>query len=297
MVKGKGKVSHSTCSRPAATTATISIPAASKRRMMGKWSIMLRMSTQWWIGLVSSFLASGVEVVEAVTIVLAAGVTRGWRSVWIGVICAAITLTVLVAVLGQALQTLIPIDVLRVVIGTLLLIFGLQWLRKSIMRYTGLKELHDEEKIYQREVAELSTGPGVPKNKSMDWTGFTVAFKGVLLEGLEVVFIVITFGLSAGNMAPAALGALAAAVVVTGVAVLVHRPLSQVPENTLKFVVGIILTAFGTFWAGEGVGLAWPGEDLSILILIAFYAISAIALVSLLRRRVAAGVAAEKIAG
>ncbi len=261
---------------------------------------MRPMATQWWIGLVSSFLASGVEVVEAVTIVLAAGVTRGWRSTWIGVISAALTLSVLVAVLGETLQTLIPINVLRVVIGTLLLIFGLQWLRKSIMRYTGLKELHDEDKIYLREVAELSTGTTPPQSQGMDWTAFTVAFKGVLLEGLEVVFIVITFGLSAGNLTPAVLGAVAAAVVVTGVAVMVHQPLSQVPENTLKFVVGIILTSFGTFWAGEGVGLTWPGEDLSILILIAFFAASAIVLVTLLHRRVAAGVApeaAEEVAG
>ncbi len=248
---------------------------------------MRHMGTQWWIGLVSSFLASAVEVVEAVTIVLAAGVTRGWRSTWIGVISAAITLSILVAVLGTALQTLIPLNVLRIVIGTLLLIFGLQWLRKSIMRYTGLKELHDEDKIYQREVAELSTVSVSPQNQNMDWTAFTVAFKGVLLEGLEVVFIVITFGLSAGNLTPAVLGAVAAAVVVTSIAVLVHQPLSQVPENTLKFVVGIILTSFGTFWAGEGIGLLWPGDDLSIVILIAFFAVGAITLISLLHRRVA----------
>jgi uncharacterized membrane protein len=255
------------------------------------------MGTHWWVGVVSSFLASGVEVVEAVTIVLAAGMTRGWRSVWIGVISAAVVLALLVVVLGRTLQTLIPIDVLRVVIGTLLLIFGLQWLRKAIMRYTGLKELHDEDRIYLEEVAELSTGTGTPKRQGMDWTAFTVAFKGVLLEGLEVVFIVITFGLTAGDMTPAVLGAVAAAVLVTGVAVLVHHPLSRVPENTLKFVVGIILTAFGTFWAGEGVGLTWPGEDLSILGLIAFFAASALVIVTLLRRRVESGVAADEMAG
>lgn len=242
------------------------------------------MNTHWWIGLISSFLASSVEVVEAVTIVLAVGVTRGWRSAWIGVVSAALLLAALVALLGPALQTLIPIDVLRIVIGTLLLIFGLQWLRKAILRYTGLKALHDEEKIYQREVAELRAGPGAPGASAMDWTAFTVAFKGVLLEGLEVVFIVITFGLTAGNVTPAVLGATAAALLVTGVAVLVHRPLSRVPENTLKFVVGVMLTSFGAFWTGEGVGVNWPGQDLSILILIVFFTLSAVIGIAMLRR-------------
>lgn len=247
------------------------------------------MSTQWWIGLVSSFLASGVEVVEAVTIVLAAGVTRGWRSTWAGVIAAAVALAAIVAVLGPALQYYIPIDVLRVVIGTLLLIFGLQWLRKAIMRYTGLKELHDESRIYQREVAQLSAESvaGSGPSNGMDWVAFTVSFKGVLLEGLEVVFIVITFALTAGDFTPALLGAVAAAVVVTAVAVVVHKPLSQVPENTLKFVVGIMLSGFGTFWAGEGVGLQWPGEDISILALIAFYAVTSGLIIMALRQRLA----------
>jgi uncharacterized membrane protein len=285
------------------------------------------MSTQWWIGLVSSFLASGVEVVEAVTIVLAAGVTRGWRSTWIGVVCAALCLAAIVAALGPALRTLIPIDALRLVVGTLLLIFGLQWLRKAIMRYTGLKAIHDEEKIYEREIGELSArplrgvqGPGSrvqtpkpqvvssvegPKSElaasdsglwtpasgpersdaGMDWTAFTVAFKGVLLEGLEVVFIVVTFALSTGDLTPPLLGSIAAAVIVTGVAVVVHRPLSRVPENTLKFAVGVMLTAFGTFWGAEGVGLQWPGEDLAILALVAFYGISSGVVIGLLRLR------------
>ena len=252
------------------------------------------MSTQWWIGLVSSFLASGVEVVEAVTIVLAAGVTRGWRSTWIGVGCAALCLAAIVAALGPALRTLIPIDALRLVIGTLLLVFGLQWLRKAIMRYTGLKAIHDEEKIYEREVLALRAVQS-PKHAlersdaSVDWTAFTVAFKGVLLEGLEVVFIVVTFALTAGDLTPPLLGSVAAAVIVTGVALAVHRPLSRVPENTLKFAVGVMLTAFGTFWGAEGVGLRWPGEDLAILALVAFYAISSGVLIGLLRLRRAPG--------
>jgi uncharacterized membrane protein len=241
------------------------------------------MDLHWWIGFVSSFLASAVEVVETVTIVLAVGVTRGWRSAWIGVLAAALTLAVLVIVFGPGLQALIPLDALRVVIGTLLLIFGLQWLRKSIMRYTGLKELHDESLIYQREVSELEAAPVVATG--MDWTAFTVAYKGVLLEGLEVVFIVITFGLTAGDMRPALLGAAAAAVVVTGIGAAVHAPLSRVPENTLKFVVGVMLSGFGTFWAGEGVGLDWPGADLAILGLIVFYALTAGAIIALVRSR------------
>lgn len=241
------------------------------------------MGTQWWIGFVSSFLASGVEVVEAVTIVLATGVTRGWRSAWIGVITAALALSAIVAILGPALQTFIPLDSLRVVIGTLLLIFGLQWLRKAIMRYTGLKELHDEEKIYQREVAELSAQPGTASKEAIDWTAFTVAFKGVLLEGLEVVFIVITFGVTYRDITPGLLGAIGAALLVTTVAVFVHQPLSKVPENTLKFVVGVMLTGFGTFWAGEGIGLQWPGEDWAILALIAFYAVTAVLIVAWVR--------------
>jgi uncharacterized membrane protein len=250
----------------------------------------------WWFGFVSAFLASGVEVVEAVTIVLAVGVTRGWRSAWIGVVSAAAVLAVLVALLGPALQYLIPIDALRIVIGTLLLIFGLQWLRKAIMRYTGLQELHDEERIYQREVTQLKSEPVTQVgSQGMDWTAFTVSFKGVLLEGLEIIFIVLTFSLSVGDFTPAVLGAIAAAVVVITLAAAVHAPLSRVPENTLKFVVGIMLCGFGTFWSGEGVGLQWPGEDLSILGLIGFYAVIAGIIIYLLRQRSAAGM--QKVGG
>ncbi len=250
----------------------------------------------WWFGFVSAFLASGVEVVEAVTIVLAVGVTRGWRSAWIGVVSAAVVLAVLVALLGPALQYLIPLDALRIVVGTLLLIFGLQWLRKAIMRYTGLKELHDEERIYEREVTQLKSEPVAQAGaQGIDWTAFTVSFKGVLLEGLEVIFIVLTFSLSAGDFTPAVLGAVAAAVVVIGLAAAVHAPLTRVPENTLKFVVGIMLCGFGTFWSGEGVGLQWPGEDLAILGLIAFYAVVGGIIIYLLRQRSAAGM--QKVGG
>jgi uncharacterized membrane protein len=230
----------------------------------------------------SAFLASAVEMVEALTIVVAMGVTRGWRASLTGVVAATAALAVVVAALGPAL-TQVPLNALRLVVGVLLLIFGLQWLRKAIMRYTGLKELHDESLIYQREVSELEAAPVVATG--MDWTAFTVAYKGVLLEGLEVVFIVITFGLTAGDMRPALLGAAAAAVVVTGIGAAVHAPLSRVPENTLKFVVGVMLSGFGTFWAGEGVGLDWPGADLAILGLIVFYALTAGAIIALVRSR------------
>lgn len=247
---------------------------------------MLGIGMHWWLGFVACFLASAVEVVEAVTVVLAAGVTRGWRSTWIGVIAATLTLAVLVVVFGPALLTYIPIDVLRVVVGTLLLIFGLQWLRKAIMRYTGMKALHDEALLYQKEVSALREAPA-PVPAGMDWTAFTVAFKGVLLEGLEVVFIVITFGLTAGDNTPAVLGAVAAAVLVTVAAVVVRGPLSRVPENTLKYGVGIMLCGFGTFWAAEGLGLEWPGADWAILGLLAFYLLTSAALIAVWRPRAA----------
>lgn len=240
----------------------------------------------------ASFAASAVEVVEAVTIVLAVGVTRGWRSTWIGVITAAVSLAVLVGVFGPTLLTVVSREALLVVVGTLLLIFGLQWVRKAIMRYTGLKALHDEALIYERETAALrAAGQG---QGSMDWTAFTVAFKGVFLEGLEVVFIVITFTASSGQLAATVLGAVAAAVLVTLAAAVLHKPLTRVPENTLKYGVGLILITFGTFWAGEGIGVEWPGGDLMILLLLGFYWLTTWGLISYLRRPALPASAAEK---
>lgn len=231
----------------------------------------------------ASFLASTVEMVEALTIVLAAGVTRGWRSSLIGVGVALVVLAIIVAALGPAL-TYIPIEILRIVVGTLLLIFGLQWLRKAILRASGFKALHDEDAIYQREVsAAQSTGTSV--RAGLDWYAFTLCFKGVLLEGLEVAFIVITFGAAQNAVGLAALGALAALIVVLGVGAIIHKPLSRVPENTLKFAVGLLLASFGTFWAGEGVGVAWPGSDTAILSLLVVYAIVTWGFVWALRRR------------
>jgi uncharacterized membrane protein len=228
----------------------------------------------------AAFLACSVEMVEALTIVLAVGVTRGWRSAIAGTLSALAVLTVVIAVLGPALAQL-PIDSLRLFIGTLLLIFGLQWLRKAILRAGGVKALHDEASIYAREVEELAVQGERPAH---DWYAFTVAFKGVFLEGLEVAFIVVTFGGSQHHVGLAALGAVAALVIVLAVGLIVHAPLSRVPENTLKFGVGIMLTSFGIFWAGEGAGVAWPGGDLAILALIGFVVATAFVLVEALRR-------------
>ena len=231
----------------------------------------------------SAFLASGVEMVEALTIVLAAGVTRGWRSALFGLGAAVVALTAIVAVLGPAL-TLIPIQALRLVVGALLLAFGLQWLRKAILRASGFVGLHDEDAIYARELEEARTA-GHEMRAGMDWYGFTLAFKGVLLEGLEVAFIVITFGSAQGNIALAALAAGVALVLVTIVGVLVRAPLARVPENTLKYAVGVMLTTFGIFWSAEGAGADWPGGDAALPVVLAFVVVVSVAAVAVLRRR------------
>ncbi len=228
------------------------------------------------------FGACAVETVEALTIVLAAGLTRGWRSALEGSALAVVVLAAVVAALGPALIHLVPIAVLRVVVGSLLLVLGLQWLRKAILRASGHKPKHDEDAIYQREVARLS---GLPRPATgRDATGFVIAFKGVLLEGTEVVMIVLTLGLSSGRLEVAALGAVAAVLVVGAVGALVARQLSEVPENALKLGVGLMLVTFGTFWAGEGVGVRWPGADLFLLGLLALYGVATWALVSYLGR-------------
>jgi uncharacterized membrane protein len=231
----------------------------------------------------SAFLASAVEFVEALTIVLAAGLTRGWRSSLTGLAAATVVLAAIVAALGPTLK-LIPIDALRLVVGALLLAFGLQWLRKAILRASGYKALHDEDEIFAREAAEARAA-GVDVRAGLDWYGFTLAFKGVLLEGLEVAFIVITFGSTQGNIGLAAIGAGAALVLVAVVGVAVHAPLSRVPENTMKFAVGVMLTTFGIFWSTEGVGAHWPGNDASLPGVLAFVILLSFAAVTLLRRR------------
>ena len=239
---------------------------------------------------VASFLACAVEMVEALTIVLAVGVTRGWRSTLIGTVTALGALTLVVAALGPALAVL-PIDGLRVIVGGLLLVFGLQWLRKSILRYGGFKALHDEDEIFRDEQAAARAV--TPDREGLDWYSFTVAFKGVFLEGLEVAFIVITIGGAQHNVALAALGAAAAGLTVLAAGLVLHHPLSRVPENTIKFVVGVMLTTFGVFWAGEGAGVEWPGGDVALLGVLAYVATVSVLLVAATRRRHVRLVAAE----
>ena len=231
---------------------------------------------QTLVAAVPAFLASVVEFVEALTIVLAVGVTRQWRSTLIGVGAATLALAVIVGVFGTAIVVLVPIGILRLVVGTFLLIYGLQWLCKAMLRAAGAKAKHDEASIYQRQIAQLTEEPPVPA-RGMDWISFTVAFKGVLLEGLEVAFIVVTFGASAGQLGPAALGAAVAGVLVLSVGAALHRPLARVPENGLKYAVGLMLVTFGTLWAGEGVGIAWPGSDAVLLVLLAAYLLLSLA--------------------
>jgi uncharacterized membrane protein len=227
------------------------------------------------------FLACAVEMVEALTIVLAVALTRGWRSVRLGIGAALLTLAVVVALLGPAL-TVLPLDVLRVVVGFLLLAFGLQWLRKAVLRSAGYLPLHDEARIFEREVAATRSEPR-PGRGQHDWYAFTLSFKGVFLEGLEVAFIVVTFG-AAHHDFPLAIGAaLTALLVVVSVGVVVHRPLSRVPENTMKFGVGLMLVSFGTFWGSEGVGTTWPGGDAALLGLLGLYTGVALLLVVWLR--------------
>ncbi len=227
------------------------------------------------------FAASLVEMVEALTIVVAAGVSRGWRSALEGAAVAALVLGVLVVVVGVPLIRYIPLDALRVVVGALLLVLGLSWLRKAILRASGHKALHDEDKIYAETVAELSAEDrsvtAAPDRaagaKGRDSVGFAVAFKGVFLEGTEVVLIVISLGAAQHRLGLAALAAAAAAVLVTVVGLLVARQLSEVPENTIKTLVGVMLTSFGVFWVGEGAGVHWPGEDLAIPVLVGFFVV------------------------
>lgn len=250
------------------------------------------------VGLMSAvFLASAVEVVEAFTIVLAMGVTRGWRAALAGTGAALLTLTVLTVALGVTLHEYVNAALLQFIVGTLLLVFGLQWLRKAILRSAGLKSLHDENQIFAEELA-MARAVKSERRWGIDGFGFVVSFKGVLLEGLEVVFIVITFGLGAahrgipGAMWSASMGALAAAVVVIVAGVIVRRPLAMVPENTMKYVVGLLLSSFGVFWVVEGIGffgpagtsVVWPGELLALgVILLGWFIISRVLVFSLRR--------------
>jgi uncharacterized membrane protein len=233
-------------------------------------------SSATWGLLTATFTASFVEFVEALTIVLAMGMTRSWRAALTGTAVAVVALVGFTAIAGYALVNWLPRSALQLGIGTLLLIFGLQWLRKAILRSSGLKAMHDEEEEF-REQAEAAARAGKDERFGLDWFAFVVSFKGVFLEGVEVVFIVITFGLNADNVPLAAGGAAAAGLIVLTAGAIAHRPLTRVPENTLKYGVGLMLATFGTFWAVEGLGvfqsggesLEWPGDDWSLLALLA----------------------------
>jgi len=247
------------------------------------------------------FVASAVEAVEAFTIVLAMGVSRSWRAAITGSLTALVTLAAITGIVGVALTRYLSRSLLEFIIGALLLVFGLQWLRKAVLRSSGLKATHDEDAIF-REEQEAARQATREQHLGLDWFAFVVSFKGVLLEGLEVVFIVLTFGLRAGQghpghpatphaMALAATAAGAAALVVAAAGALAHRPLSSVPENTMKYAVGLMLTTFGTYWSGEGLGyfarrggsLEWPGGDAAILVLFGAWLVLSYLTVALLR--------------
>jgi uncharacterized membrane protein len=229
----------------------------------------------------SVFAACAVEAVEALTIVLAVGTTRSWPSALYGAGAAGVALAALVAALGPAL-TALPLNTLRLVIGALLLVFGLQWLRKSVLRAAGLKALHDEEAAFEAEAA-AARAAGAVKTGGIDTYAFVISFKGVLLEGLEVAVIVLTFGANQHDigLAAAAAGVAVALVALTGVAA--RAPLSRVPENAMKFAVGVMLTSFGTFWGAEGAGAHWPGGDAALLAIVPGLALAALAMAAWLR--------------
>jgi uncharacterized membrane protein len=243
---------------------------------------------QWAIAS-AAFLASAVEFVEAFTIVLVVGVTINWRSSLLGAFAAAATLAVIVATLGVALVKWVPINDFRLVVGIILILFGLKWLKKAILRYSGLKALHDEEAIFEETMAEIRARGETIAPRFQPF-GVALSYKSVLLEGLEVAFIVITFGSSisksaaANGIASAAIGAAVAGLLVIAAGAIIQAPLTKVPENTLKFIVGIMLTSFGTFWAAEGFGFEWPLSDAFIPILVVLYLLASYALVTWLKR-------------
>lgn len=246
---------------------------------------------QWEVA-TTAFLASAVEFVEAFTIVLVVGLTINWRSSIMGAFAAAATLALIIATFGVALVQFVPIDILRLVVGILLILFGLKWLKKAILRYSGLKALHDEEAIFEETMAEIrSRGETIAPR--IHPFGVALAYKAVLLEGLEVAFIVISFGTSAANavcgkscsIGSASIGAAVAGLLVVLAGLLIRAPLTRVPENTLKFIVGVMLTTFGTFWTGEGFGVEWPLSDAFLLVLVGIYLLASFLLVIWLRQR------------
>jgi uncharacterized membrane protein len=231
---------------------------------------------------ISVFLACSVEAVEALTIVLAVGTTRSWSSSLYGAGTALLALAVIVAALGPALSSL-PIGVLRVVVGALLLVFGLQWLRKALLRAAGLRALHDESAAFAAETS-AARAAGALRNRRIDPYAFAVSLKGVLLEGLEVALIVLTFGANVHRIGLAAAAAGAAVLLVAAVGLAVRAPLSRVPENTMKLGVGVMLSSFGIFWGGEGAGASWPGGDAALLAIVAGLLVASATMIAWLRR-------------
>jgi Ca2+/H+ antiporter, TMEM165/GDT1 family len=234
----------------------------------------------------AAFLASLVEAVEALTIVLAVAIVRGWRPAGLGAVAGLLVLALIVVALGPLLDR-VPLNVLQITIGILLLLFGMRWLRKAILRAAGIIALHDETTAFASETAELREQARQHEQR-LDWLAGLASFKAVLLEGLEVVFIVIAVSAGRGVLLPVSAAAFAACLLVALSGILIHRPLARVPENALKFAVGVMLSAFGLFWTGEGFGVAWPGADLAILAFIALFLGTGLACVALLKGRVAA---------
>jgi Ca2+/H+ antiporter, TMEM165/GDT1 family len=230
----------------------------------------------------AAFLASLVEAVEALTIVLAVATVRGWRPAGLGALAGLTSLVLIVVALGPLLDR-VPLHLLQLAIGILLLLFGMRWLRKAILRSAGVIPLHDEAVVFATETADLREQARRHEAR-LDWLAALASFKAVLLEGLEVVFVVIALSAGRELLVPASVGALAACLLVAGVGVVVHRPLARVPENTLKFVVGVMLTAFGIFWLGEGLGVAWPGADLAIVAFAVLFLAAGRAAVVVVRR-------------
>jgi uncharacterized membrane protein len=235
-----------------------------------------------WPAITAAFLASLVEAVEALTIVLAVATVRGWRPAGLGALAGLALLAIIVLALGPLLDR-VPLHLLQLVIGVLLLLFGMRWLRKAILRSAGVIPLHDETTAFASETADLREQARRHEAK-LDWLAGLTSFKAVLLEGLEVVFIVIALSAGRGMLIPASLGALAACLLVAAIGLVVHRPLARVPENTLKFAVGVMLSAFGIFWTGEGLGIEWPGADLAIVVFAALFLAVSFAAVMLARR-------------
>jgi uncharacterized membrane protein len=229
----------------------------------------------------ASFLGTSVEFIEALTIILAVGTVKGWRSALSGAALATVVLVIITAIFGIPFVHFIQLRLVQFVIGLLMLLFGMRWLRKAILRYAGMKALHDEEEAYRKELErQRKSNSGA---STMDWFGFATCFQIVMLEGIEAIFIVLTFGLAAQTLTSAIAGGVIGLVMVVAAGLLLRKPLTRIPENTMKFIVGIMLSGFGIFWVGEGVDVAWWHEDLSIVVIIVLLVAISLTAVSLLK--------------